>query len=420
MNDRLAEAKAACAAQTADRNETVPAHPHSNAREAVMDKLRVGVIGVSGRGRLAREWHQPGADGRSLLVAGADVNQKFREQFASEVEGAFVTDDYRRLLERDDLDAVAVTSPDFCHEEHAVAALEAGKHVFCEKPLAITVAGCDRILEAWRASGKQLMVGFNMRYMYIFRVMKEIIESGAIGQLKAVWVRHFVGHGGRFYYHDWHSTQKQATSLLLQKGSHDIDMIHWLSGAYTKRVTAFGALSWYGGDMPNDLECPACDRQDICPDFQIPWPGHEKCAFRQEIDVEDNNMVLMQLEGGILASYLQCHFTPDYHRNYVFIGTEGRLENSEPDMKVWVKTRKSNSWRELADRTYEVKRAEGTHAGADPVIARDFLDMVLDGKEPLAPPLAGRNSAAVGCLAADSLRQNGVPLDIPPAPEWAR
>ena len=384
-----------------------------------MDKLRVGVIGVAGRGGLARQWHQPDDGGRSVLVAGADINEGFLGKFASDIDGAFVTTDYRRLLDRDDIDAVAVTSPDFCHEEHACAALEAGKHVFCEKPLAITTAGCDRILETWRASGNHLMVGFNMRYMNIFRVMKEVIESGAVGELKAVWVRHFVGHGGHFYYHDWHATQQNATSLLLQKGSHDIDMIHWLTGQHAVKVTAFGQLDYYGGAQPNDLMCPTCPDRDTCPDFQRPWPGHEKCAFRQEVDVEDNNMVLMQLSGGVLASYLQCHFTPDYHRNYVFIGTEGRLENSEPDMTVTLKTRKSNSWRQLADRTYKIKPAEGTHGGADPVIAKDFLDMVLEGKQPLAPPIAGRHSVAAGCAAAESMRAGGVPMDIKPAPEWA-
>ena len=91
---------------------------------------------------------------------------------------AFIATDYREMLERDDVDAVAITSPDFVHEEHAVAALEAGKHVFCEKPLAITTEGCDRILRTWKASGKRLMVGFNMRYMPVFRVMKEIVDSG--------------------------------------------------------------------------------------------------------------------------------------------------------------------------------------------------------------------------------------------------
>lgn len=390
-----------------------------------MDKLRIGSIGVCGRGVLADMWHK---SGRAVVVAGSDVNENsladFRKRIGSDV---FTTTDYRALLDRSDVDAVAVTSPDYCHEEQAIAALEAGKHVFCEKPLAITTEGCDRILRAWKASGKRLMVGFNMRYMNIFRVMKEIVDSGAIGEIKAVWVRHFVGYGGDFYYHDWHANRKNTTSLLLQKGSHDIDMIHWITGRYTKRVAAFGSLDFFGGDRPDDLTCPDCPDKDTC--TEVMSHSRIQCAFRKEVDVEDNNVVIMELEGGIKASYLQCHFTPDYHRNYVFIGTEGRVENSEPQGKVWVKMRRaapgpnntgltgkgSDIWRELADRTYEIKPAVGGHGGADPVICNDFLDMVLLNKEPIATPLAGRMSVAAGCAAAQSLRSGGTPVDIPNA-----
>ena len=160
----------------------------------ISQPLRIEIIGVTGRGGLSRHWHKPG--GESIVVAGADINEEYLTEFKQRIgQSVFVTTDYRNLLERDDIDAIAVTSPDYCHEEYAVAALEAGKHVFCEKPLAITVEGCDRILRAWRNSGKHLMVGFNMRYMNIFRTMKEIVDSGTIGEMKAVWVRHFVGHG---------------------------------------------------------------------------------------------------------------------------------------------------------------------------------------------------------------------------------
>ncbi len=376
-------------------------------------QLRIGVIGIGGRGGLWQYWHQP--HGRSLVVGAADINPAHLAEFARAHGGSpLTTADYRALLDRADVDAIAVTSPDYTHEEYATAALAAGKHVFCEKPLAITIAGCDRILDAQRRSGRRLMVGFNMRYMNIFRVMKEAIDSGAIGAVKAVWVRHFVGYGGDFYFHDWHARRANTTSLLLQKGSHDIDMIHWLSGRYTRRVAAFGGLDYFGGQRPNDLRCPECPERETCIEAMPGEHSRVQCAFRQEVDVEDNNVVIMELEGGIKAAYLQCHFTPDYHRNYVFIGTEGRLENSEPEMKVWVQSRRSNTWRELADRTYRVKEAHGSHSGADPVICRDFVEMVLDGKEPLAPAIAGRMSVAVGCQATESLRQGGIPLDVPP------
>jgi len=94
-------------------------------------QLRIAMIGVSGRGGLWRHWHQP--EGRSVIVAGADVSEAKLADFEAEHGGQpFVTSDYRELLDRKDIDAIAVCSPDFMHQEHAVAALQSGKHVFCE------------------------------------------------------------------------------------------------------------------------------------------------------------------------------------------------------------------------------------------------------------------------------------------------
>ena len=383
-----------------------------------MDQVRIGVIGIGGRGGIARHWKRE--DGKSVVVGGADVTDRYVAGFKElHGEGVFFTHDYRELLARDDVDAVAVTSPDFCHEEHASAALEAGKHVFCEKPLAITIEGCDRILKAWKDSGKHLMVGFNMRYMNLFQVMKRIADEGVIGEIKAVWVRHFVGHGGNFYFHDWHATQHNCTSLLLQKGSHDIDMIHWITGRYARRVVAMGSLDFFSGDKPNDLLCSECEEIKQCPDPYV-TETRQQCAFRQEVDIEDNNLLLMELEGGIKAAYLQCHFTPDYRRNYCFIGTKGRMENQAETGDVTVLMRRGNDPHQFANRTYEVKPAEGGHGGADPVIADDFVQMILTGKEPVATPLAGRMSVAAGVKGAESLRNGSVPLDVPPLPDFLR
>ncbi len=380
-----------------------------------MQKVRLGIIGVSGRGGLAEHWHNPG--GSSEVVAGADINPVFLDEFKKKTgENTFITTDYKKLLERGDVDAVAITSPDFTHEEYAVEAFLAGKHVFSEKPMAITTEGCDRMMREWRKSGKKFMVGHNMRYMRIFRAMKDIADSGVIGEIKAAWVRHFVGAGGNFYYHDWHARSDKSSGLLLHKGSHDIDMIHWITGSYTKKVSAFGGLDFFGGDKPDSLLCFKCPDAQTCPEAQPEAPERRQfCAFRKEVDVEDNNLVIMELENGVKASYLQCHFSPDYFRNYVFIGTEGRMENLNDYSKIEVKTRnQTKKWKNYSDRIHEVKPAEGGHGGADPVICKDFIDMIVKNTEPLATPEAGRMSVAAGYAATISIRNGGQTIQIPP------
>ena len=91
-------------------------------------------------------------------------------------------------------------------------------------------------------TGARLYVGHNMRHMPVVQTMRQLIQDGAIGDVKAIWCRHFVGHGGDFYFKDWHADRSRTTGLLLQKGAHDIDVIHWLAGASTREVTAMGEL----------------------------------------------------------------------------------------------------------------------------------------------------------------------------------
>ena len=387
-----------------------------------MKQVRIGVIGVTFRGMIAKSWHNP--DGDSIVVAGMDTSEKALDIFKREVNpDAFVTTDVDELLAREDIDAIAVCSPDYTHKEYVIKAFKAGKHVFGEKPMAITVEDCDEMLRAWKESGKKFMIGFNMRYMRMFRVMKEIAESGIIGDIRQVWVRHFVGYGGHFYYHDWHANSKYSTSLLLQKASHDIDMIHWITGQYTEKVVGMGKLDFYGGDKPNDLRCPDCPEKDTCDYYQHVDKKNrsnnmDQCAFRQEVDVEDSSTIILQLDGGIQATYMQCHYTPDTRRNYVFIGTKGRMENLEQEGKIIVKTlnRKGDDTT-LADRVSEVKPAEGGHGGADPVICRDFIDMLTKDKQPTATPLAGRMSVAAGIAGTSSIRNGSMPMEVPALPE---
>ncbi|NRA39318.1 MAG: Gfo/Idh/MocA family oxidoreductase, partial [Planctomycetes bacterium] len=208
-----------------------------------MTDLRFGILGSGGRGRFAAHAHKPGEG--SKVVACCDVKDFVLEQ-NKEAYGAdcFTTTDVETFIGQD-MDGVFICTPDFLHEEQAVACLDAGFSVYLEKPMAISIEGCDRVLAAAERSKGKLFVGHNMRYMTIIRKMKQLIDDGAIGTVKSVWCRHFISYGGDAYFRDWHTEQRYTNSLLLQKGAHDIDVMHWLTGSNTTRVSAFGNNAVY-------------------------------------------------------------------------------------------------------------------------------------------------------------------------------
>jgi predicted dehydrogenase len=154
--------------------------------------IRIGVIGVANRGGyFVREFHENVRE--TAVVAGMDVVDENLARFR-EIVGpdAFTTKDYRELVSRPDVEAVVVASPDNFHEEQGVAVLEAGKHMLLEKPMAITVEGCDRLLDAHGKAGVVFGLGLSMRYMPMFETMKKIIDSGEIGEVRAYWCNHYV------------------------------------------------------------------------------------------------------------------------------------------------------------------------------------------------------------------------------------
>jgi len=374
-----------------------------------MQELNIGVIGAGGRGVLSYNAHDP--DNGVRLSAAADVDstalEQFRERFGPDV---FITDDYNKLLEQDTIQAVFITSPDFLHEEHASAALSAGKHVYLEKPMAITIEGCDRILRTAREHGKKLYLGHNMRHMSFIQKMKELISEGAIGEVKAGWCRHFVAYGCDAYFKDWHAERSRTTSLLLQKGAHDIDILHWLCGGYSKRVTGMGGLTLY--DRITDRRTPS-EKADVSWKMEN-WPPLSQKGLNPVIDVEDLSMMLMELDNGVYCSYQQCHYSPDAWRNYTIIGTEGRIENfsdSPPVVRLW---NQRCGFKEHGDEEFVCESPEGGHGGADPRIVREFVRYVREGGPVLTSPVAARMSVAAGCMAAESLRNGAEPRDIPP------
>jgi predicted dehydrogenase len=381
-----------------------------------MKKIKIGLIGVAHRAHIAKNWQD---DERAEIVAGCDIVPEYLNKFQEEYgKDTFVCSDYRDLLKRDDIDAVGIFTPDNFHAEPAIAALEAGKDVFLEKPMAITIEDCEAIIKAEKKSGQKLMIGFNMRYMDYFNIMKDIIDAGTIGEIKTIWIRHFINYGGYAYFHDYRANHKGSTSLLLQKASHDIDMAHYLIGEHFNRVTGMGALSIYGGNKPNDLTCDECAEKHTCSDFTTRDDGPNKrmCCFRQEVDVEDQSAITMCTPSGIIGTYMQCHFSPDSWRNYAIIGTKGRIE-SNPDDTVTLYTQKNNHTRRnggfpYTKALYEVGDTEGGHGGADPNMCKAFLDYLIDDIPPRATSYDGLRSVAVGVKGAESIRNANKPLNI--------
>jgi predicted dehydrogenase len=369
-----------------------------------MKTLGLGIIGLSRRSSIFRDFPPDGA----RVVAVADLDET--TLVACEYEDAFKTADYRELIARPEVDAVCVMTRDYQHVDPAVAALEAGKTVFLEKPMAITIADCDRILAAAHKNHARLFVGHNMRYMPFVQTMKDVIDSGTIGEIQAVWCRHFISYGS-CYFRAWCSTREHATGLLLQKGAHDLDVIHWLAGAHTERVIGMGMLSVYD----------KCARRapDDAPDRDkawnaSSWPPLSLDDLAPAIDIEDHNMVMLSLANGVQASYTQCFYTPDSERNYTFIGTHGRVENigDHADAKVHVWTKRGS--RSNPDIVYQMHGEGKGHGGADEVMLRSFVAFANGAVEPRNSPVAARQAVAAGVLGHESMRNGNTPQTVPP------
>lgn len=375
------------------------------------DGLRLAVVGAGQRAEIARHAISE-ADGTSI-VAVADTSHegraRAREQFGPD---ATIHESHHDLIAAGDIDAAFVTTPDSTHAAITIDLLGAGVAVYLEKPLAITVEDCDAVLEVALDTGTPLYVGHNFRRSAVVSLMHDIIERSEIGEVKAVWCRHFVGNGGDYYFKDWHADRRMSNSLLLQKASHDIDVIHLLAGAYTTQVTAMGDLAVYGS-VTNRVDRSGQQMEDW---FSFDnWPPREAGALNPIVDVEDISMMLMRLDNGSLASYQQCHFSPDYWRNYTVIGTEGRLENFGDTaggvVKVW---NRRHEYQADGDLEYPIGGVESGHEDADQLTVADFVAQLGVGTSNWPSLVAARNAVAAGALAAHSLRSGSIPVDIPP------
>jgi len=198
------------------------------------DVLNTAVVGM-GIGRLHIKGYE--RSGRARTVAVCDINKE-RAQDAAQVHNvSHVYTDYRQMLKRADIDAVSVCTPNYLHAEVAVAALEAGKHVICEKPLAMNAAEGQAMVDQARRSKKILMVALNNRFRGDTQTLKRFIKAGELGDIyygKTAWLRRSGIPGG------WFRVKQQAGGgPLIDLGVHMLDLTWWLMGS-PKPIAASG------------------------------------------------------------------------------------------------------------------------------------------------------------------------------------
>ena len=188
---------------------------------ADMQQLKVGFVG----------WLMKYEGPECTTVAACNVDEGARRRFQERHPEVPMFSDFREMLEKADLDLVVVSTPNFTHAEIAVACLEAGKHLFLEKPMGVNRAECDRILAAWQASGKNLGIDFEIRVSPCVRRIKELIDSGEFGELRRIEYAH---HQGAWLQNptcdSWRVDPVKSGGHLLECTIHYMDICRYFAG----------------------------------------------------------------------------------------------------------------------------------------------------------------------------------------------
>ncbi len=201
-------------------------------------------IGIIGCGKIAQVRHIPEyqANPNARIVGLYDINIPRAKELAQK-QGCRAYDSVEALLADPEIDAVSVCTANFTHAQITIAALKAGKHVLCEKPMAVTLAECEAMVAAAKESGKYLMIGQNQRLAMAHAKAKELIASGAIGRV--LTFRTSFGHGGPESWsvdpgkNTWFfDKSKAAMGAMADLGIHKTDMIQYVLGTRVAKTQA--------------------------------------------------------------------------------------------------------------------------------------------------------------------------------------
>lgn len=202
--------------------------------------IRVGIVGLGFMGRMHyRCWQAlPGAEVTAVceanpaVLAGATAKQKVNVEGAAEnidLSSLQAFNDLDALLASGTVDAISITLPTFLHADTTVRALEAGVHVLCEKPMALSVEECDRMIAAANAAGRVLQIGHCIRFWPEYEVARDLIQDGRYGRVVGASFRRFSALPG-WSPDSWFADEKRSGGQPLDLHIHDTDYVHHLFG----------------------------------------------------------------------------------------------------------------------------------------------------------------------------------------------
>lgn len=222
--------------------------------------LKVGLIGHGGMGGVHRSVYELLASNRKnvKLISICDIDRAKlgRQSVEINIDSAqspldlseyTLYTDYKTMLEKEELDAVDICLPSFLHCEVSCYALNKGLHVFCEKPMALTAADCQRMIAARDSSGKQLMIGQCLRFWDEYVFLKKCIDQKLLGEP----VCGYFFRGGptpMWSWENWLLTSSRSGGCLMDQHIHDVDIINYIFGT-PKKVFSTGRRFFENSDI---------------------------------------------------------------------------------------------------------------------------------------------------------------------------
>ncbi len=377
-----------------------------------MKKIGIGLIGCGNRTRsVVRELRN--ATEHVEVVALQDPNpHSIAAAHADFGTQAKVYEDFNALVRDPKVAWVMIGSWNCYHAMHAIAAFGAGKHVFCEKPLALTPQDCLAMRNAWKSSGKMFTIGFTLRYSPHYRRMKEIVAAGTIGKILSMEFNETLdfNHGG-YIHADWRRKTQWAGSHLLEKCCHDLDIVNWITDSLAIKAASFGGCDLFtsaNAHYPERVGAPA-GRTNAFMTWNSPdMYGNVINPFNDDKDILDNQVVILQYANRIRATFHTncCSAIPE--RRIYICGTDGTLRADVTCGQLEVKRIGFDT--PIENCSTDVS---GGHGGGDSVLGESLAATMLNGAPPLTSLEDGLRSAFTA-FGIDEAQRTGTIVDLTP------